>query len=220
MAILAACRGAEGTAPQPIVLVEPTEGIRRSAGVSMHDFVGPAVRVSSLYEARDTARAMSRARSPSDPAVTVTLLPGLHRLNETLALGPEDGGVAWASSDPANPAVVSGGTPVTGWRAHPTLAGVLTAPVPPSLPPGATLRQLWVNGARAERPYEYIPGNLTNVTGGFDFKHSGVDPAGWANPADTEFVFHVKWWTQSRCTVKSVDGTVVLLKQPCILDVN
>lgn len=102
----------------------------------------------------------------------------------------------------------------------------------------AALRQFWVNGVRADRPRVYGTGsqpgdnrngqclNLTNVSStalyptgsAFDFGHEhATNPALWPNPADVEFVYTscdaINCWIEPRCTVESVDGSVVRLKQ-------
>jgi hypothetical protein len=207
--------------PEYDVLVHPSGATtttppraREHSAAGVPGYQQPAVLLtSSLLSARDAARRLK-------PPVTIGLLPGVHRIDETLELGPQDSGVHWHSVDLSRPAIISGGTRVTGWKPHPTAQGTLVAPLPTSIPKGSTLRQLWVGGKSAERTVQYIPGNLTNTTAGFDFTHAGIDPSKWANPDDCEFVFHVKWWTQSRCTVNHVFGHQVVLKQPCILDVT
>ena len=91
--------------------------------------------------------------------VTVQLLPGTHHVGGAgpLALGAADGGsgsswVTWRSADPAHPAVLGAPVRVTGWKAHSTKKGALSAPLPANITKGTPLRQLWVNGRRAERP--------------------------------------------------------------------
>ena len=104
----------------------------------------------TLAAARDAARQL-RAGNPT-AAVHVQLLPGTHGLEEPLSLGAEDSGVRWhGSPDPEAPSVVSGGTRVTGWAKSADVKGALVAPLPPAIPKGSTLRQLWVGGQRAER---------------------------------------------------------------------
>ena len=68
--------------------------------------------------------------------------------------------------------------------------------------------------------------NLTNVTrtplypngAAFDFSHeNATDPASWENPGDVEFVYTscdaINCWIEPRCTVGSVSGSEVTLKQ-------
>ena len=77
-----------------------------------------------------------------------------------LRFGPQDTPrpgrtVTWRSADPADPAIVDGGTAITEWRASPHVAGALVAALPASISRGVTLRQLWVGGRRATRPVQY-----------------------------------------------------------------
>ena len=76
-----------------------------------------------------------------------------------------------------------------------------------------------------EPPYYPCPGcncSVTNTTDGYDFSANHVDPSEWENVGDVEFVFHFpgEWtpWIEPRCTVDSVAGKVVKLKQPCFGD--
>ena len=68
--------------------------------------------------------------------------------------------------------------------------------------------------------------NLTNVTrtplypngAAFDFStENATDPASWENPGDVEFVYTscdaINCWIEPRCTVESVSGSEVKLKQ-------
>jgi hypothetical protein len=97
---------------------------------------------------------------------------------------------------------------------------------------------MWVNGVRAERSRVYGHGlqpgdntngkclNLTNVSdtlmypegSAFDFAHeNATDPSTWSNPTDVEFVYTscdaINCWIEPRCTVESVTGSQVKLKQ-------
>ena len=52
----------------------------------------------------------------------------------------------------------------------------------------------------------------------FDFANeNATDPSQWLNPSDVEFVYTscdaINCWIEPRCTVASVDGSVVRLKQ-------
>lgn len=68
--------------------------------------------------------------------------------------------------------------------------------------------------------------NLTNTSStamyptgsAFDFAHeNATDPSKWPNPGDVEFVYTscdaINCWIEPRCTVESVEGSVVKLKQ-------
>lgn len=124
------------------------------------------------------------------------------------------------------------------WTAHPTVKSALQAPLPPNISKGTFLRQFWVNGVRAQRPVLYGHGrqqgdnrdgfclnlSLTSPTpmyslgSAFDFAHeNATDPTTWSNPSDVEFVYTscdaINCWIEPRCTVESVAGSVVRLKQ-------
>lgn len=119
-----------------------------------------------------------------------------------------------------------------------TYKGAFSAKLPSNVTAGSYLRQFWVNGVRAERPIVYGHGrqpgdnrkgfclNLTNASAtpmypqgsAFDFSfENATDPSTWSNPTDVEFVYTscdaINCWIEPRCTVESVDGSVVKLKQ-------
>ena len=98
-----------------------------------------------------------------------------------LSLGSLDGGshghqITWRSADLSRPAIVDGGTRVTGWKRSPIVKGAFVAPLPLTIEHGAILRQLWVNGARAQRPVVYAV-NLDGRSPG------GLNARGWGGAA-------------------------------------
>lgn len=66
--------------------------------------------------------------------------------------------------------------------------------------------------------------SVVNTSTGYDFTNSEVDPSRWRNPSDVEFVFHFpgQWtpWIEPRCTVATITGRHVALKQPCFGDLT
>lgn len=75
----------------------------------------------SLHAARDRVRDLIQSFTSGSPAedVHVKVAPGVHRLEETLALGPEDSGdgsfeVIWEGSSDGE-TLLSSGVPLTGW---------------------------------------------------------------------------------------------------------
>ena len=184
-----------------------------------------------------------RARQPDKDIVVQLLPGVHHVGDTPLTLGPEHGGsgkqwVTWRSADSANPAIVGAPIRISGWKPHPTNKKALSAPLPSNVTKGTALRQFWANGRRAERPVIYGTGrqpgdnrqgyclNLTNATAThmypegsqFDFSSEpAVDPTKWANPGDVEFVYTscdaINCWIEPRCTVESVKGSLVSLKQ-------
>ena len=121
--------------------------------------VEPAGKSHSLLEAQTRIRSALRAKRDRD--VVVELGQGIHRvppggLRLTADDSPAPGyTLTWkGQTGGAGGTVLSGGDPVTGWtllndsRMPP---GVMVAPVPSSIAPNATARQLYVNGTRALR---------------------------------------------------------------------
>ena len=219
------------------IFVDPASGLDSTVGGA----AGAPLR--SVHSAAEHVRAL-RAHHP-DADITVQLLPGVHHVGDgPLALseahaGRDGGWVVWRSADPSNPAVLGGPIRVTGWRQHPTKPGALVAPLPPNITKGAALRQLWVNGERAERPLVHGHGrqggdnkqgychNLSLVDptpeyplgSAYSFEgENATDPTQWLNPEDVEFVWTgcdaINCWVEPRCTVESVSASgVVRLKQ-------
>jgi hypothetical protein len=141
------------------------------------DDSGSLLLLRTLKAAQVTVRSLLAERD-GDVDVVVQLAPGRHVVSGgPLSFGPEDTPrqgrtVTWRSADPSNPAIVDGGTPLTGWAPSAHVKGALVAPLPASVPRGVILRQLWVNGRRAQRPVQYAvnldgrsPGGL-NATAG------------------------------------------------------
>jgi hypothetical protein len=176
--------------------------------------------------------------------ITVQLRPGVHHVGDgPLALTAADSGrsggmVMWRSLDPRLPAVVGAPIKVVGWKPHATIKGAMTALLPANVTKGSALRQLWVDGKRADRTRVYGHGrqqgdnrkgychNLTNSTptelypagSAYDFSfENATDPSSWSNPGDVEFVYTscdaINCWIEPRCTVESVEGKIVKLKQ-------
>ncbi|HWQ55699.1 MAG TPA: right-handed parallel beta-helix repeat-containing protein [Bryobacteraceae bacterium] len=90
--------------------------------------------------ARDAIRAR-RAKAAAEP-VTVILRGGTYRLAEPLVLGPEDSSVTWEAYPGERP-ILSGARVITGWT-----KGTGSIWTTPSAVP---VRQLFINGRRAQR---------------------------------------------------------------------
>lgn len=101
----------------------------------------------SLAHARDQVR---KRRRDAPGAVTIHLAPGVHRLSETLLLGPDDGGddgstVTWQGADGA---VLSSGFALAGWQRCPVDLADVPAPLRGrvwfvDLPGGTTVNTLY-----------------------------------------------------------------------------
>ena len=115
---------------------------------------------------RTLARAFAAARtaredSPEQP-MRIDLLPGLHLLDGPLRLTAEDSAAPHfdlrvTRAEPpagaaAGPAILSGGTRITGWR-RVVLDGrdAFVADVPASVAHGSAFRELWIDGKRRPR---------------------------------------------------------------------
>lgn len=232
----AAAALAHGAAAARQVFVDPLRGDDASALATLE------APVRTVHGAAAAVRALLRDAPAADVTVQL-LPGLHHLGDRPLALGAADGGrgdgwVTWRSHQPALPATVGAPIKVTGWKPHPTIKGALVAPLPSNVTKGSALRQFWVGGERALRTKVYGHGrqqgdnrngfchNLTNSTptalypagSAYDFSsENATDPANWANPGDVEFVYTscdaINCWIEPRCTVESVEGKIVKLKQ-------
>eukprot|EP01052_Picozoa_sp_SAG31_P042764 SAG31_NODE_6894_length_1858_cov_2.216600_2_plen_516_part_00 len=166
-----------GQPPPPAI--DRDEGISSSldaaTGILVHvartgsDIAGDgseAKPLATLARARDRLRELRQGWTTSTcrPA-TILIAAGMYHLNETLQLGPSDGGLSVACRVLYRPfhagetVTVSGGFPLTGlkWRREPEPLNVWSAALPPSAPAdfsslfdggGARLiRARWPNGS-------------------------------------------------------------------------
>eukprot|EP01050_Picozoa_sp_SAG11_P017581 SAG11_NODE_2551_length_3229_cov_2.569649_2_plen_520_part_00 len=167
----------------------------------------------SLIEAQ--AQIRSALRGNRDRNIIVDLGPGVHRvpvggLRLTADDSPAPGRMlTWAGR--AGGTVLSGGDNVTGWSLlndSPLPPGVMVAPAPATMAPGATARQLYVDGMRAQRtrmnasafnasiaaaaPQPLVgcqwPGICLN-SNKTSYSAASAAPITWSNPEDVEFVF-------------------------------
>ena len=212
---------------QPTALITllaalPTAASAASASTSLYvavdgDDRGDGLSVPTAF--RSLHRAQLALRERAGPT-SVTLLPGRHTLNRTLSLDATDSGrperpVVWRAADPGQPTSISGGVSVTGWTANGT--GVWSAAVPAELQ-GAIIRQLWVNGRRANR--SRVDGhplgcNITE-TGMIALNATTLSWGDVLNHGEIEGVWrHDVYWVDSRCGVEKVDGNTITMKQPC-----
>lgn len=108
----------------------------------------------TIHRAQQAARI---ARAASSEQITVRLLPGTYRLQQTLELTPADSGASAEQptvfrAEPGGEVVLSGGVSLKGWTPDPARPGVWRTHVPAQFA-GRPWRfhQLWVNGQRAIR---------------------------------------------------------------------
>ncbi len=176
----------------------------------------------TLEKARDTIRRLRAAGKVRGP-VTVYLREGTYRLSKPFVLRPEDSGTAQApvtyAAYPREEPVLSGGKPITGWRAGP--GPLWSAPVPAAKAGKWYFRQLFVNGRRRPRarlPQEgAFPMAGTAVADWEDplnkkaFRYRPGDVRnGLANPVDIEVVVLQHWMAAHLrlATVEEVTHTV------------
>jgi hypothetical protein len=164
----------------------------------------------TLARARDAARAVA-GKKP----VRILLRTGVYFQAEPFVLKPEDSGTPAApvlyAAAPGEKPVVSAGARVTGWKAE-TVRGLKlwVAEL------GGTPRQLWVNGARADRPrlpregyfhIAEIPDMNKNTAwsdGQKRFRFAPGEMKNWQNIQDVEVVA-LHFWVDSRMPVEAVD---------------
>jgi hypothetical protein len=156
--------------------------------------------------------------------ITVRLAPGTFRLTEPLTLDSRDSGrnghvVRWQGSPGT---VLSGGLTVRHWTPVPGRSGLWSAPAPKGLD---NTRQLYVNGVRAARASGPVPVQVIKTATGYTASADTL--AHWRNPSDMEFVYtagEALWnvqrdglgqWTQPRCPIAAIDGTTIMMAQPC-----
>lgn len=183
----------------------------------------------TLQRARDAIREMKGARGLPTGGVRVVIHGGVHRLNEPLALGPEDSGTAEApivyAGAPGERPVLSGGRVISGLRQN--ADGSWSTVIPEAADRKWVFRQLFINGRR------YIPARSPNEgqyfivrgvpaeegTGrskdSFVFKGKDIEP--WDNIEDVELKVYFSW-NSGTFPVKSVDPqtNIVILGGPAV----
>lgn len=112
----------------------------------------PARPFATLERAQEAVRSVNHGAD-----VVVTVADGTYTLSAPLRFAADDGGqaghlVTWRAAPGASP-LISGGTPVTGWRIDDRAAGVWVADVPK----GVDSRQLWAGDRLAERARIEVP---------------------------------------------------------------
>jgi hypothetical protein len=186
------------------------------SGSDTNSGLSPAQAVRSLQRAQAVVRGLDQNMSGD---ITVQLADGYYRLSRPLTLTPADSGtnghtVIWSAASGARPVVV-GSTRLTGWtRVGGTGIWVAQAPK------GLRTRQLYVDGARAQRATGKVPVSLTKTSTGYTA--SAATMAGWRDPSgqappEVEFVYPggLGVWTEPRCPVASMSGKTVTMAQPC-----
>ena len=188
----------------------------------------------SLDMALRKVRNLRRLNDPSvDGGVTIYLKGGTYQLVEPVRLRPEDSGTPDSptrivAADASSRPLLSGGVKVTNWKKSEessrfpevTKGNLWEAPVPKVGGLPLLFRQLWVDGAKANRASNLNDGELDRII--------SVDKEGQSfyipNPDydfqsidQLEFVIH-QWWAVANLRVKSLqkegDKTLIKFHQP------
>jgi len=196
--------------------------------------------LATLQRAQRRVRQLRRA-SP-DASITVKIRAGTYRLRRPLRLTAADSGasgqpVIWRAAGKRKP-LISGSRRIEGWTRWPADPEIWRARVPA----GATSRDLYVSGERAQRartdsyPAGFRPTwNGGGAGSGIEYlptiEPNGLNPAGWGDPtswrhpADIEAVLLTQW-TQMRGPLADVqapeggDPGLISMQQPAWQNAN
>ncbi len=145
--------------------------------------------------------------------IVVYVRRGTYNLTSPLNFTSKDSGTnGYTVSYQAYPGekpVISGGRTITGWSLHDASKHIWQA----SVGSGLQTRELYVNGARAQRARSQggLPGAVRTATG---YTTSDTTMQNWRNPSDIEFVTDFNW-IEDRCKVQSIVGTTITMQEPC-----
>lgn len=165
----------------------------------------------------DQAQAQARARIPNMASdIDVELQGGTYELSAPLMLGPADSGrngfrVVYEEAPGSNePAVLSGGRPLTGWSRVAGSPGIWKAPI------DFDTRQMYVDGVGVPMS-QGLPSGAQFVQTPTGFLASSAVMDSWPNPSNLAAVFTYGdgAWTQTSCNVESISGLVITMQQPC-----
>ena len=159
----------------------------------------------TIGEGRDALRRLLAHAGGAGGPVQLILHQGTHVLGSTLELGAADSGrprapVVWRAAEGARP-VISGGHRVGGWTLTDPAKRIWSATVPQS-----AVRQLWIDGVRAQRARTYDLLNWTKKPTGW----GGTPLATWSRPTAVELVIRIEW-KEMRAIVAGMDGTTAVM---------
>jgi len=175
----------------------------------------------TIRRARDALRAL-RAGDEADRPALVLLRGGTYFLDEPLVLGPEDSGTQLApvtyAAYPGEEPIISGGRPITGWRAVERGGRRMWAAEVPEVKRGEwSFHQLFVNGERRPRPRlpkggfyrvadlpDRDPEKPAHTQNQDRFRYAMGDIKPWHNLQDVEVVV-LHLWVESRLPIETVD---------------
>lgn len=171
-----------------------------------------AAPLATLAQAQRTVRGLAGSMNGD---IIVYLEPGTYRLSQPLLFTPADSGrngfkVIWTSA-PSDPAVVSGGRQISGWRLVDPARRIWAAPVPA----GLRTRQIYVNGMRATLASGAVRGTVIQRSKGYQIFPNGM--AGWPDASNMDFGYlaALGLWTNVICPISAVKGPDVIMAQPC-----
>ena len=163
-----------------------------------------------------SAQAKARTLAPDmQEDLTITLAPGIYRLQQTLLLQSEDSGnnghvIRWQGS-PDGKTILDGATRVRGWKLVDKQKNLWRAAVPP----GSNAQQLYINGVRAVSARHkgctspaQCRYNATGLTGGAEALGT------LAHPDRVIAVFGVRW-RDFHCRIQSFQGDNIVMAEPC-----
>lgn len=175
----------------------------------------------SLTMALRQAREMRRLNDPHiKDGIEIIMGAGVYRLYESVVVRPEDSGtessptVIQAAGDKLP--ILSGGLPVTGWQKvadhvdrlpKKAQGQVWAVDIPTIWGDPLNLRQLWVNGKKAERASTYHDGELDRIIKSDAEKEEMWIPVPKLPIQDSkqlEFVIY-QWWTIANLRVRSLN---------------
>lgn len=183
------------------IYVAPT-GNDLSSGTQASPLRTPAA---ALKMAREWRRLHKKE---AEDGINIHLKGGTYRLVKPLFLRPEDSGTPASptvlSAEPGETAVISGGQPLTGWKQGCTdnrLAAdirnkVWVADAPMVGNRIVYCRQLWVNGHKAVRAQQGMPGEMTRMKD-FDVNTQTITiptpKEDLSNASELEMTVHQRW---------------------------
>jgi hypothetical protein len=147
--------------------------------------------------------------------VHVVLSDGVYRLSQPLIFTAEDGGrngyrVTWMAADGAHP-VISGATPVTGWKLFDKQRQIYVA----DIPIGLDSRQLWVNDELAKRTsLEIKRADVTFTAQGIVLKDPKLGYLAKLPDQNRMEITATGFFTRRVSPVERIDGQTLVMKQP------
>ncbi|MGN6325416.1 right-handed parallel beta-helix repeat-containing protein [Pseudolysinimonas sp.] len=161
------------------------------------------------------AQALARAAALAGRGVQVQLTSGTYQLDKPLTFDARDSGrpghpVEWTAAPGATP-VLSGGSPVSGWRMSDASKNIYVA----SVPKGHDSRQLYKNDLAAPRASIAIARSDVTVTpSGMDIVNPALDYLATLPDQNRIEVESQDSFTDRYAAVQSISGTTVTMQQP------